>query len=83
MAVPSQQQRVLEGYEDWAESHQLDLLRPDSLGEMVDRIESLVGIEVGDLNLRHQGSNLGSSDLDRAGALHGDGGKLLRRRLRL
>jgi thymidylate kinase len=48
------QQRVLEGYEDWAESHQLDLLQPGTLGEMVDRIDALVGIEVGDLNLRHQ-----------------------------
>jgi dTMP kinase len=48
------QQRVLEGYEDWAEAHQIDLLQPQSLGEMVDRIEGLVGIEVGDLNLRHQ-----------------------------
>lgn len=48
------QQRVLEGYEDWAEAHQLDLLQPQSLNEMVDQIEQLVGIEVGDLNLRHQ-----------------------------
>jgi len=47
------QQRVLEGYEDWAEAHQIDLLRPDTMGQMVDRIESLIGIEVGDLNLRH------------------------------
>ena len=47
------QQRVLEGYEDWAEAHQLDLLRPETLGRMVERIESLIGIEVGDLNLRH------------------------------
>lgn len=48
------QQRVLEGYEDWAESHQLDLIQPESVNEMVDRIEKLVGIEVGDLNVRHQ-----------------------------
>jgi len=48
------QQRVLEGYEDWAESHQVDLLQPQTMNEMVDRIETLVGIEVGDLNLRHQ-----------------------------
>jgi dTMP kinase len=48
------QQRVLEGYEDWAESHQIDLLQPTTMGEMVDQIESLVGIEVGDLNVRHQ-----------------------------
>lgn len=48
------QQRVREGYEDWAEAHQLELLQPQSLNEMVDQIEQLVGIEVGDLNLRHQ-----------------------------
>jgi dTMP kinase len=48
------QQRVLEGYEDWAESHQIDLIQPRTMSEMVDRIETLVGIEVGDLNLRHQ-----------------------------
>jgi exopolyphosphatase/guanosine-5'-triphosphate,3'-diphosphate pyrophosphatase len=45
---------VLEGYEDWAEAHQLDLQQPRTLNEMVDQIEQLVGIEVGDLNLRHQ-----------------------------
>jgi len=48
------QQRVLEGYEDWAESHQIELLQPKTMNEMVDQIEALVGIEVGDLNLRHQ-----------------------------
>ena len=48
------QQRVLEGYEDWAEAHQIDLLRPESMSEMVERIEQLIGIEVGDLNVRHQ-----------------------------
>lgn len=48
------QQRVLEGYEDWAEAHQLDLLQPKSMSEMVDRIEQLIGIDVGDLNVRHQ-----------------------------
>jgi thymidylate kinase len=48
------QQRVREGYEVWAEAHQLDLIEPSTMGDMVDRIESLVGIEVGDLNLRHQ-----------------------------
>ena len=48
------QQRVLEGYEDWAEAHQIDLLQPQTMGEMVDRIEGLVGIETGDLNVRHQ-----------------------------
>lgn len=48
------QQRVLEGYEDWAEAHQLDLIQPRTMNEMVDKIEALVGIEVGDLNVRHQ-----------------------------
>ena len=48
------QQRVLEGYEDWAEAHQLDLLQPKSMSEMVERIERLIGIEVSDLNVRHQ-----------------------------
>jgi dTMP kinase len=47
------QQRVLEGYEDWAEAHQIDLLRPETLGQMIDRIVSMMGIEIGDLNLRH------------------------------
>lgn len=47
------QQRVLEGYEDWAEAHQLDLLQPETMSAMVDRIESLIGIEAGDVNLRH------------------------------
>lgn len=48
------QQRVREGYEDWAEAHQIDLLQPKTMSEMVDRIEKLIGIEVGDLNVRHQ-----------------------------
>ena len=48
------QQRVLEGYEDWAESHKVDLIQPRTMNEMVDRIESVVGIEVGDLNVRHE-----------------------------
>jgi exopolyphosphatase/guanosine-5'-triphosphate,3'-diphosphate pyrophosphatase len=48
------QQRVLEGYEDWAESHGIELIQPRTMNEMVDRIEGLVGIEVGDLNVRHQ-----------------------------
>lgn len=48
------QQRVLEGYEDWGEGHQVELVRPRSMAEVVDRIEALVGIEVGDLNVRHQ-----------------------------
>jgi dTMP kinase len=48
------QERILEGYEDWAAGHQVDLLRPTSMFSMVEEIEKLVGIEVGDLNLRHQ-----------------------------
>jgi dTMP kinase len=48
------QQRVLEGYEDWAEAHQIDLLQPQTMNELVDQIEAVVGIEVGDLNVRHQ-----------------------------
>ncbi|MFN8634377.1 MAG: hypothetical protein U0893_11025 [Chloroflexota bacterium] len=48
------QQRVREGYEDWAESHHIELIQPESLSEMVDRIEKLAGLEVGDLNVRHQ-----------------------------
>ena len=45
---------MLEGYEEWAESHQVDLIQPRTMNEMVDRIEAVVGIEVGDLNVRHQ-----------------------------
>jgi dTMP kinase len=48
------QQRVREGYEDWAEAHQIELHQPKSMSEMVDRIEHLIGIDVGDLNVRHQ-----------------------------
>jgi dTMP kinase len=48
------QERILEGYEDWAAGHQVDLLKPSSMFSMVEEIEKLVGIEVGDLNLRHQ-----------------------------
>ena len=48
------QQRILEGYEEWAETHQIDLHQPRTMNEMVDQIEALVGIEVGDLNVRHQ-----------------------------
>lgn len=48
------QQRILEGYEDWAEAHQIDLHQPRTMNEMVDLIEAVVGIEVGDLNVRHQ-----------------------------
>jgi hypothetical protein len=48
------QQRVMEGYEDWAEAHQLELIEPQTMSELVDRIEKLVGIEVGDLDVRHQ-----------------------------
>lgn len=47
------QQRVLEGYEDWAEAHQIELVRPATLGQLVEKIETLIGIEVGDLNVRH------------------------------
>ena len=32
----------------------LELIQPRTMNEMVDRIEALVGIEVGDLNVRHQ-----------------------------
>lgn len=48
------QQRVLEGYEDWGEAHQIELIQPKTTTEMVQRIEELIGITVGDLNLRHQ-----------------------------
>jgi len=48
------QDRIHEGYEDWAAAHQVDLIRPASMFSMVEQIERLVGIEVGDLNVRHQ-----------------------------
>jgi dTMP kinase len=48
------QERILEGYEDWAVSHRVELNRPESMPAMMQRIEQLLGIEGGDLNLRHQ-----------------------------
>jgi thymidylate kinase len=48
------QERIAEGYEDWAAGHQVEMLRPTSMFSMVEEIERLAGIEVGDLNLRHQ-----------------------------
>lgn len=48
------QQRVQEGYHDWAEAHGIELIQPTLMSEVVSRIERLIGIEVGDLNLRHQ-----------------------------
>ena len=47
------QERVLEGYEDWSTAHALPLVAPDTLAEMVNRIEAVAGLEVGDFNVRH------------------------------
>lgn len=48
------QERILEGYEDWAVSHNVDLRQPETLSAMMERIEQLIGVEGEDLNLRHQ-----------------------------
>src|SRR4051794_28264469 len=48
------QERINEGYEDWAAAHRVELSRPTSTNSMVEEIERLVGIEVSDLNVRHQ-----------------------------
>jgi len=48
------QERILEGYEDWAASHNVEIDRPPSMPVMMERIDKLLGIEGGDVNLRHQ-----------------------------
>lgn len=49
------QERVIEAYADWATAHEIRLVTPSRMAEMIDQIEVLVGLEVGDFNLRHHG----------------------------
>src|SRR3712207_5390602 len=49
------QERVIEGYEDWSTAHGIPLVTPTTMAEMIGRIESLAGLEMGDFNVRHHG----------------------------
>lgn len=47
-------ERIIDAYAQWAETHGVEMPRPESHAELVGRIERLLGLEAADVKLRHQ-----------------------------
>jgi dTMP kinase len=49
------QERLLLAYEQWAANHGIELIRPATAPLMIERIEALLGLETGTMDVRHHG----------------------------